>query len=70
MEHRPRPVCRSLTALALLCALGGVASADTPESRGKAILQAQLAAVKHWSDRAPMLATFAKDAVVLLRSRT
>jgi len=66
MEHRPRPVRRALSALAIVCALAGFASADTPESRGKAILQAQLAAVKKWSDPDPMVATFAKGAVVLL----
>jgi hypothetical protein len=38
----------------------------TPSPRGKAILQAQLDAVKHWSDSSAMDATFARSAIVLL----
>ncbi|MDB4957060.1 MAG: hypothetical protein JWO36_4629 [Myxococcales bacterium] len=39
--------------------------AATPESRGKAILQAQLGAIKNGSDAAPMDATCAKSAAIL-----
>jgi len=46
--------------------LSTLAYADTPEERGKAILDAQIAAVKKWSDSGPMTATFAKGAFVLL----
>jgi len=53
-------------AVVVLASLSTTVRADSPEDRGKAIVQAQIAAVKKWSDNSAMAATFAKDAYVLL----
>ena len=66
---RPENSRSGIIALVMLggtLAVAGIAHADpTPDSRGRAIVAAQLAAVQHWTDATPMIATFAPAAVIL-----